>query len=128
MDKKEKIELGKFQPPKLPLPLIATTFIGPALVAILPGVFSGEVPWTIRIIAALSLLSVMLLVLVFIVLLKAYDEAFTNQMIKSVAEGHAERLVIMEKKLNELETEQRAMSDKLLPVLQEAASSPQKRL
>lgn len=71
-----------FQPPNLPVAWIASTFIGPILVVVLPKFFSSEgTTFTTSLIIALVLLSVSLLVICFAVVLKLYDESYARQII-----------------------------------------------
>lgn len=70
-----------FNPPKLPIAWIASTFIAPSLVVILPNLFSSEdIPLTTLVIIALSLLSVLLVILCIAVVIKLYDESYKRQL------------------------------------------------
>ena len=70
-----------FKPPKLPIAWIASTFIAPSMVVILPNLFSSEdIPFTTLVIIALSLLSILLLILCIAVVIKLYDESYKRQL------------------------------------------------
>lgn len=72
-----------FKPPKLPFGWLATTFIAPILVIVIPNIFqSGEISLVVRIIVALVLLSVLLFISCIMLTLKLYSHAYTQQIIR----------------------------------------------
>ena len=84
MNKEDKsAEVLNFEPPKLPFKWLATTFIAPVLVIILPNIIvNQEVTFEHRLIAALTLLSVMLFVSCIIAILQTYNRAYELQALK----------------------------------------------
>jgi hypothetical protein len=82
LDKKD------FEPPKLPIVWIASTFVAPILIVVLPLVFSANVSFSVLLIIALSLLSLLLLIVCFALVVRIYSEAYKTQ----IATFHLDRL------------------------------------
>lgn len=95
-DKKSNYDV--FEPPKLPFVWLATCFIAPALVIILPEVFTSDtISWPVRLAVAFALLSVLLFVCCINFMLQSYKYAYIVQVLRL-------RLEHM-KKNNDVETE-----------------------
>lgn len=92
----EKLD-NSFLPPNLPIGWIASTFIGPTLVVVLPKLFSSEgSSFAASLIVALVLLSVSLLVICFTLILRLYNESYARQVFEfrlGRAEGDMEKIL-----------------------------------
>lgn len=86
-----------FAPPKLPIVWIASTFVAPILIVVLPLIFSANVSFSTLLIIALSLLSLLLLIVCFALVVRIYSEAYKTQ----IANFHLDRL---EKELKSLQS------------------------
>ncbi|MCL2856154.1 MAG: hypothetical protein FWE19_00315 [Oscillospiraceae bacterium] len=83
----------KLEPPKLPFQLLFVTFAAPVGLIIFRAIFtSDEIAWSTLIIIALSVLVVMLVVLCIVIMLNAYDDAFSRQIQKIHAAAESERM------------------------------------
>ena len=82
-NEKTSTDILNFEPPKLPFKWLATTFIAPVIVAVLPNIITEQgISLEHRLIAALILFSVMLLVSCIIIMLKSYDRSYEIQTLK----------------------------------------------
>lgn len=96
-----------FEPPKLPIAWIASTFILPTLIIVLPYLFSsGDASFTTLLIIALSVLSILLLVVCFALVVRIYSEAYKTQVlelnikrVEEIIERDGKRIKMLEQKL-----------------------------
>ena len=90
-----------FEPPKLPIRWIASVFIAPALIVLLPYLLTaGSTSLSTLIIIGLTLLSVLLLVLCFSFVLRLYDEAFSRQILEFKVSNLEDDAAAMHKRLD----------------------------
>jgi hypothetical protein len=80
--KKDTKQHSEFERPKLPIAWLASTFIAPILVIVVPSLLSASASMATLVIIALSLLSALLFCLCIIVILRLYDEAFERQIME----------------------------------------------
>ena len=93
-----------FNRPKLPIAWITTTFIAPAMVIILPSLFSSDdTSFTTRVILALVLLSLLLIVACFSLILNLYDVSYNCQILEFKFEQQDIELTLQQNKLKAVE-------------------------
>lgn len=95
---------NEFKPPKLPIAWIASTFIAPSLIVILPYLFSAkDAQFTTLMIIALSLLSLSLLIVCFSLVINLYNESYKRQVMRLKLERTLEEVEDMQSKLHQIE-------------------------
>ncbi len=112
MPKNERTEDENFIPPKLPFAWLASTFILPLMVLIIPDLISkDDIPFMTKAVIALSILAIFLFISCLILLLSLYDFSFRLQVIKlkldddtkilEIAEAQKEEIRILKEQLEE---------------------------
>ena len=112
MPKNKKNKDEDFVPPKLPFAWLASTFILPLTVLIVPDLISKDgIPFMTKAVIALSILAIFLFISCLILLLSLYDFSFRLQVIKlkldddtkllEVAEAQGEEIRILREQLKE---------------------------
>ena len=86
----------EFQPPELPIGWIASTFIGPTIIAISPQLFSSDgASFSTSLIIALVLLSISLLVICFSLVLRLYNASYSRQVLEYQMDQIREEIVTL---------------------------------
>lgn len=93
-------DVSEFHAPKIPIAWVATTFISPALVIVLPSFFNADQPITTRVIIALSLLSVLLFVLFLMTYLRLYNAMYASQVFSLKQYAMSKRIERVERNLD----------------------------
>lgn len=93
----------EFDPPKLPLVWIGSTFIAPVLIVVLPPLFTSDLSLATRLIIALALLSVLLLATCFALTIQIYSTAYRTQIAEYKMDSIEEQLEATHKRLDRLE-------------------------
>ena len=107
---------SEFKPPKLPFTWLAASFAAPLFYIVINVIFTTEsISWSIRIIIALSMLSILLFVACMRLMLNSYDMSYSAQTHKFKTEllkEEVERLIAETK-------EQRGEMDRYIPLLKQ---------
>lgn len=102
----------EFKPPKVPYAWLATTFIAPLLVVVIPQVIERSASLTTLIIIALAMLSVLLFVMWLITHFQLYNEAFARQLIER-------ELTVLEARMTKVESSREYVLDTIHTVSEE---------